>query len=176
MVTQCYLCKQTIDRQASWLRNERNFCNKECYIKYQSTLKADQTNNWKGGRYHTFVCKVCKISCKKRIHRKQLPKYCSIKCASKDRAQGTKGDKHWNWKGGNNSRYIKTIAPRKRPEKCEVCESYGKKRNGIVLDHNHQTGKFRGWLCSNCNTILGLAKENTQTLKLLIKYINENPL
>jgi len=156
------------------VRSERNFCNKNCYIKFQSTLRGEQTNNWKGGLYK-FSCKICSKSCERKQAKLQ-PKYCSIQCAAKDRAQGLKGEKHWNWKGGNNSRYIKKIAPRPRPEKCEVCGNYGKKRNGIVLDHNHKKGKFRGWLCSNCNTIIGLAKENTKTLKLLINYINENPL
>lgn len=172
MITSCYTCKQTIDRPPSLLRSERNFCNKKCYVKFQSTLRGEQTNNWKHGLYK-FVCKTCGNTSEKRGSHQRKPKYCSIKCAAKDRARGIKGDRHWNWKGGNNSRYIKKIAPRPRPEICEVCGKKGKGRNGITLDHNHTTGKFRGWLCSNCNTALGLVKENAQTLQALIKYLNQ---
>lgn len=111
-------------------------------------------------------------------HEKQ-PKYCSIKCAAKDRGQVRRGENHWNWKGGKDTRYLKTIAPRPRPEKCEVCGKLGKKRNGICLDHDHKTNKFRGWLCSNCNTILGLSQEDPKVLQSLINYVkgfNENSL
>ena len=39
------------------------------------------------------------------------------------------------------------------------------------IDHCHLTGKIRKLLCSNCNTALGLIKENKKTLKNMIKYI-----
>src|SRR6267378_6813421 len=37
---------------------------------------------------------------------------------------------------------------------CGIC---GKLVSGIhlVLDHDHKTGKFRGWLCQGCNLYLG---------------------
>jgi hypothetical protein len=90
---------------------------------------------------------------------------------------GHKGENHHNWKGRMDTRYLRKIAPRPKPEFCEICGQRGKKRNGITLDHDHKTGKFRGWLCSNCNTALGLVQENKETLQALIKYIeiNENP-
>jgi hypothetical protein len=99
-----------------------------------------------------------------------------LKCWGKNR--DIKGEKHWNWKGGKDTRYIKKTAPRPRPKICEVCGQEGKRRNGIVLDHNHKTGKFRGWLCSNCNTAIGLLNEDPKRFELLIKYItnNENSL
>jgi hypothetical protein len=153
------------------IRSERNFCNKKCYIKFQTTQKGEQNHNWKGGLYK-FNCKVCSKPCERKKSKLNRPRYCSSKCFAKDITR--RGENHWNWKGGNNSRYIKSIAPRPRPEKCEVCGGYGKKRNGIVLDHNHKLGKFRGWLCSNCNTIIGLAKENPQILIALVKYLEIN--
>lgn len=175
MKIECNLCKKQIIRQPSWV-HEKNFCNKQCYVKFQSTLKGKETNNWRGGGYK-FNCKHCQKPCERK-RSPIVPKYCSTQCAGKDRGLFIRGDKHWAWRGGNNSRYIKTIAPRPRPEKCEVCGEAGKKRNGIVLDHNHKTAKFRGWLCSNCNTIIGLAHEDHTKLYSLIKYLknNENQL
>lgn len=35
----------------------------------------------------------------------------------------------------------------------------------------NKTGKVRGLLCSNCNTLLGLCKENIEILNNAITYI-----
>ena len=45
--------------------------------------------------------------------------------------------------------------------KCSraLCESHlrqHKHSKKIIPDHNHYTGEFRGWLCANCNTQIGL--------------------
>jgi hypothetical protein len=39
------------------------------------------------------------------------------------------------------------------------------------VDHDHSTGKVRGILHSNCNVMIGLAEENTGTLRKAIDYI-----
>lgn len=172
MITQCYICKGTIDRPPSLLRNERNFCSRSCYVKFQSTLRGEQVNNWKGGG-SKFNCKVCLKPCE-RERAKLQPKYCSIQCATKDRAQGIRGEKHWNWKGGKDTRWLKKISPPK-PDRCEVCGEPGTaNKKGLKLDHDHKTNKFRGWLCNGCNTTLGHVKENPQTLLALIKYLEIN--
>ena len=52
------------------------------------------------------------------------------------------------WKGGfTYLQKLENIAGRKRPELCEICGKKGK----ICFDHNHETGKFRGWICVKCN-------------------------
>jgi hypothetical protein len=122
-----------------------------------------------------FNCLQCKKLFIRRPHSStSLPKFCSAVCSGTYNAK--KGENNWNWKGGNNSRYLKNLAPRPRPKTCEICGEEGKKRNGIVLDHNHNTAKFRGWLCSNCNTIIGLSGENINKLNKIISYISENSL
>lgn len=174
MIAPCDTCKKKIDRQDSWMRGKRHFCNKECHVKFQATLKGEETNNWRGGSYK-FTCKSCLQPCEKRRN-KVTPNYCSLKCAAKDNAQG---EKHWNWKGRYDSRYLRKIAPRPKPDSCEICNTPGANfKKGLCLDHDHTTRQFRGWLCTNCNTILGLSKENISTLQSIIKYIevNENLL
>lgn len=58
-----------------------------------------------------------------------------------------------------------------------VCKTCGTDKPGgskgvyFHVDHCHKTGKIRGLLCSACNSILGLAKDNTKTLLNLAKYI-----
>ena len=49
---------------------------------------------------------------------------------------------------------------------CEVCGSSDRLR----LDHDHSTGKFRGILCSHCNTALGLLGEDSNRMRALIRY------
>ena len=47
---------------------------------------------------------------------------------------------------------------------CEIC---GESISGedINLDHNHETGKFRGWLCIKCNTGLGYYERYMESYK-----------
>lgn len=53
---------------------------------------------------------------------------------------------------------------------CKICKSQIKNKR-LHIDHCHNTGKIRGLLCSNCNTSLGLIKDNIQTLKDMILYL-----
>lgn len=57
------------------------------------------------------------------------------------------------------------------PDTCEVCGRTNGK--GTVVDHNHETGKVRGFLCNSCNWILGYAKDNPGTLEKLALYLRE---
>ena len=49
-----------------------------------------------------------------------------------------------------------------RPEFCEVpgCE-----RKAAAMDHCHDTGRFRGWLCKSCNTSLGVFGDTAASLR-----------
>jgi hypothetical protein len=53
------------------------------------------------------------------------------------------------------------------PDLCELC--------GLVepahLDHCHVTGRFRGWLCRNCNTALGGLGDNREGLLRALAYL-----
>lgn len=42
------------------------------------------------------------------------------------------------------------------------------------VDHDHKTGKVRGLLCNNCNTILGHAKDSILVLEAAIRYLEEH--
>lgn len=60
-------------------------------------------------------------------------------------------------------------AGRKRPECCELCGAMGM----ICFDHDHQTGKFRGWLCQRCNLVLGMVKDSTDLLGAMSSYLRK---
>jgi len=57
-----------------------------------------------------------------------------------------------------------------RPERS--IDHRTKQVRSLAVDHCHTTGKIRGLLCSDCNTALGLLKDNTETMKNMISYLN----
>src|ERR1700722_4580616 len=47
-------------------------------------------------------------------------------------------------------------ATRKKPTFCEACGTpEAVVGRTLCFDHDHATGLFRGWLCFNCNLVLG---------------------
>lgn len=48
----------------------------------------------------------------------------------------------------------------------------------LCMDHCHETGEFRGWICNEANCILGYAKESLEFLSSVTAYLgvhkNEN--
>ena len=54
---------------------------------------------------------------------------------------------------------------------CDICGVTLVKKK--CIDHDHGTEKVRGVLCHNCNTALGLVKDNTEVLSKMIDYINQ---
>jgi hypothetical protein len=63
-------------------------------------------------------------------------------------------------------------ATRPEPTHCECC---GRKsgRRGLHLDHCHETKVFRGWLCGNCNTGIGLLGDSLETLLRAVGYLRK---
>ena len=56
--------------------------------------------------------------------------------------------------------------------RCAICSA--DKPGGIGrfhVDHDHVTGRVRGMLCNNCNTAIGLMRENTTILRSAIEYL-----
>ncbi len=59
---------------------------------------------------------------------------------------------------------------------CAICGQpelrmlYGKESR-LGVDHSHETGIVRGLLCSNCNQILGNAKDNPDRLRRAALYL-----
>ena len=85
------------------------------------------------------------------------------------------GENAPNWKGGIDARTRVRNAPRPKPEQCEVCGAFGRDfKKGLYLDHDHTTGKFRGWICLRCNFALGMVKDNAEMLIALAEYLKRN--
>jgi hypothetical protein len=55
---------------------------------------------------------------------------------------------------------------------CFICKDpYALKE--LVIDHNHETGDFRGWLCASCNVGLGYFQDSPYRLTLAIAYLHK---
>lgn len=79
------------------------------------------------------------------------------------RIQGTRAN--WRRKG---------LQPTRRcPANCECC---GGDNNGrtLHLDHDHVTGKFRGWLCTCCNTGIGKLGDSIAGVRRALAYLSNS--
>lgn len=64
---------------------------------------------------------------------------------------------------------------RPHPQWCECC---GKPPNGkhprLNVDHDHETGRFRGWLCWTCNVGIGQLGDSIAGLQEAIRYLERS--
>lgn len=58
---------------------------------------------------------------------------------------------------------------------CAICGIHESKmgKRGLVVDHNHKTGTIRALLCNPCNMAIGQMKENIETFKNAVKYLEK---
>lgn len=64
-------------------------------------------------------------------------------------------------------------------EEDELTVAYSKTGTPISvwrLDHDHNSGEFRGWLCSNCNIGLGKFYDDVNLLHRAIEYLQKSRL
>lgn len=52
---------------------------------------------------------------------------------------------------------------------CQICKNI----KPLVVDHCHTTGRVRGFICSNCNSVLGYSRDNINTLQEAINYLKD---
>ncbi|MDR0231728.1 MAG: endonuclease VII domain-containing protein [Dysgonamonadaceae bacterium] len=66
-----------------------------------------------------------------------------------------------------------------KPEKffiCPICKkpSIPYVTANLVIDHDHETGNAREWICDSCNTGLGRFKDNVELMQQAIKYLKKH--
>ena len=71
------------------------------------------------------------------------------------------------------SRDIKIIH-RTAPIRSETCDCCSKATPTLILDHDHGTGKFRGWLCYRCNSGIGQLGDDIAGLEKAIYYLRNH--
>lgn len=59
-------------------------------------------------------------------------------------------------------------------QRCQTCSQPFGSLSDAMLDHDHEFGHFRGFLCRPCNLALGMVEDNVLILENMINYLKEN--
>jgi len=62
---------------------------------------------------------------------------------------------------------------RSKPSRCELRGCPPGPR-GLYSDHDHATGKWRGWICFRCNSGIGLLGDTLEDVKKAVAYLEKN--
>ena len=58
-------------------------------------------------------------------------------------------------------------------KQCRICRTYDSGNRRWHIDHDHQSGEFRGLLCTSCNGGLGFFRDNIEILRNAINYLRD---
>jgi Recombination endonuclease VII len=123
------------------------------------------------------------------LGKKKIGSYRGVKCATEGcSTQARKNglcDKHYatskrtpEWAAARRAKDLaaqEKAMGRPRPEFCEICGGPPNDRWGVLhFDHDHATGKPRGWICRNCNVMLGLARDSVDIFLDLASYLEKS--
>jgi hypothetical protein len=145
-------------------------CKLCCCTKERDDFYVDSSKKTGTSTY----CKLCSISKRAGVYKKNKPTEQAYQnayhAANKDQAKK------------RNRKYLYGIEEEQyqvlRASQLFSCFICSKKEcdlaRGLFVDHCHKTGKVRGLLCQHCNTLLGMANDNQDTLERAIKYLNEH--
>lgn len=85
------------------------------------------------------------------------------------------------WMAGAAERKRKALgippATRPEPSGCEICgklKAARMRQAALCIDHDHTTGKFRGWICSMCNMGMANLGDDVAGLERVLAYIRRN--
>ncbi len=131
----------------------------------------------KGGKTAEKDCLQCKqkMLCLMIKIRQGESKFCSKQCYEDYRKSIKIDDKLLNKNSQLKNKYKITLEQYnelviQQNNLCLICKSPpGKKQ--LFIDHCHISGKVRGLLCSNCNTGLGMFKDDPNLMAVAIKYL-----
>lgn len=124
-----------------------------------------------------LLCQDCSITFKVRATG-NLPTVCD-ECFTKRHRARQRADRRrkglWEYYKITEEQYWQMHADQNGV--CLICggrqKGRGAKNNVLSVDHNHDTGKIRGLLCTNCNTGIGNLRDSIKLLKKAIEYLKE---
>jgi hypothetical protein len=185
--TRCKSCDTIYRHKCGVLPKKKLFNLSGKKFGYLTVIKATKSI---GGRYYWICSCICGRFTKVRTG--DLNSGSTQSCGCK---QWKKGKEHHLWISGNTPKaqrnrelkYLYGISLKEyhkmsenQNNKCAICKQKEtrKSNNGKIrvlsVDHNHITGKVRKLLCSRCNAVLGLIKENKFILNQMVKYITKH--
>lgn len=57
---------------------------------------------------------------------------------------------------------------------CAICQCACSVNSRLSIDHDHNTGRIRGFLCNSCNAGLGQFKDNPDLLRKAAEYLEDS--
>lgn len=77
-------------------------------------------------------------------------------------------NQRWLKYGVSAEQYAEMVARQKG--RCAICGD-PPTRQGLCIDHCHETGVVRGLLCANCNQALGKLRDDPRIMRAAIDYV-----
>lgn len=160
--SQCKACKNKHYRLANMKKLEMHDAIDDLYIKCNNcNLNMHKSKFWRGQSICIECSKHKQKNCwESRTPKKRLEQHLKYKY----KITYDEFEKTWNNQNGC----------------CAICLDelpdlmvYENRRRGYSIDHNHETGEFRGILCLTCNTMIGMSKDSVFVLERAIKYLCE---
>lgn len=76
----------------------------------------------------------------------------------------------------NYSKYGITVADywqlyRAQMGMCAICQNRRRGMRGLVIDHDHETGRVRALLCAKCNSAIGLLADDPEIIRSAADYL-----
>lgn len=60
-------------------------------------------------------------------------------------------------------------------EQCAICHRAKGRAKKLSVDHDHATGYVRGLLCTRCNNLLGHLRDDLESAKRVVRYLEDPP-
>jgi predicted nucleic acid-binding Zn ribbon protein len=130
------------------------YCSDLCKVRNQRQRRGQQHGTPKR------VCVVCHTPMPRELN--LMVTYCSEACLAIKRR--TASMKRKGWKISPREVYLLL---QQHPQECTICGG----TDNVVIDHCHAAIRFRGFLCSNCNTGIGMFGDDIERLKRAIAYL-----
>lgn len=163
----------------NYINNELNAPTKEFRINRIDELKSVERGNIRLDlkKHKEAICGIehiwC-VSCKRYVQNSdkfwtERGKSNNLPCKQCVYKRRIKRDFNLNY-----TDYLEMI--KKCERKCEICKCdlrFLTSSKNTCVDHCHKTNNIRGILCSNCNSALGMFKDNIESIKTTIVYLNK---
>jgi hypothetical protein len=163
MLKTCPLCK--IEKDV--LEFVKHKSKKSGIASYCKICARNRQKEWR--KNNREKCLISQKKCRSKLTEEQKKKYAEYnKLKYKTSASHREACKNYKLM---RSYGITLEEFKKLGKKCHICKLESKR---LGIDHCHKTGRIRGALCPNCNTALGLFKDNIGTMAKAIRYLKKH--
>lgn len=113
----------------------------------------------------------CKRDCWQEVHREELKqKTREWRAENIALAKEVERKAHVARVSRRHAKRVAALGP--VPRGCEICGT-SFTTTSARWDHNHGTGKDRGWLCNRCNAGIGFLGDNPSLIRRAAKYLDD---